>query len=276
MPFIKVGEENSGPIELYYEDHGSGQPVVLIHGWPLSGAAWEREVPVLLDAGHRVLTYDRRGFGNSSRPSVGYDYDTFAQDLNQVMTILDLREAVLVGHSMGTGEVTRYLGRFGSERVSKAVLIGVLPPFLLKTADNPSGVDGSVFEGIKAAIAKDRYAYAWDFLNNFYNFDVQGGDLVSEYVLRGNWNVAASSSGKAFADCVPAWLTDFRADLPRVDVPVLLIHGDSDRILPIESTAIPYSETVKNGRLVTVRGGPHGIPWTHAELINREMLEFLK
>ena len=172
--------------------------------------------------------------------------------------------------------MTHYLGRFGSERVSKAVLIGVLPPFLLKTADNPAGVDGSVFEGIQAAIAKDRYAFAWSFLNDFYNFDVQGGDLVSEHVLRSSWNLGASSSGKAFADCVPTWLTDFRADLPRIDVPVLLIHGDSDRILPIESTAIPYSETVKNGRLVTARGGSHGIPWTHAELINRELLEFLK
>ena len=276
MAHINVGQENSAPIDLYYEDHGSGQPVVMIHGWPLSGAAWEKQIPVLLDTGFRVITYDRRGFGASSRPATGYDYDTFAVDLDLVMTKLDLRDAVLVGHSMGTGEVTHYLGTFGSKRVSKAVLIGVLPPFLLKTPDNPTGVDGSVFEGIMAKIAKDRFAFATDFVNDFYNVDVLGGKLVSDEVVHNSWNIATKASGVAFADCVPTWLTDMRADLPRIDVPALLIHGDSDRILPIESTAIPYSKTVKNARLVTVQDGPHGIPWTHADLVNRELLNFLR
>lgn len=274
MAYITVGKENSANIDLYYEDHGSGQPVVLIHGWPLSGAAWERQVPALLEAGCRVITYDRRGFGKSSRPAYGYDYDTFTRDLDQLMTKLDLRNAVLVGHSMGTGEVTHYLGMFGSERVSGGVLIGVIPPFLLKTPDNPTGVDGSVFEGIRTKIAKDRFAYAWEFVNNFYNADVIG-DRASEYVLRSSWNLAASSSGKAFADCVPAWTTDFRADLPKISIPMLLIHGDSDRILPIEATAIPFSKAVKSSRLMQIPGGPHGIPWTHAERVNAELVGFV-
>jgi non-heme chloroperoxidase len=275
VPYISVGKENSASTDLYYEDHGSGQPVVLIHGWPLSGAAWEKQVPALLDAGHRVITYDRRGFGDSSKPATGYDYDTFADDLDRVMTTLDLRDAVLVGHSMGTGEVTRYLGKYGSGRVNRAVLLGVLPPFLLKTPDNPTGVDQSVFDGIMSSIAKDRHAYAWDFIENFYNADVLGGDRVSDEVLRSGWNLAEESSAKAFADSVPAWLTDFRADVRRVDVPMLMIHGDSDRILPIESTAVPYSKMVGDSRLVTVPGGPHGIPWTHADLVNRELMSFI-
>jgi non-heme chloroperoxidase len=275
VPYVSVGKENSASTDLYYEDHGSGQPVVLIHGWPLSGAAWEKQVPALLDAGHRVITYDRRGFGDSSKPAAGYDYDTFADDLDRVMTTLDLRDAVLVGHSMGTGEVTRYLGKYGSGRVNRAVLVGVMPPFLLKTADNPTGVDQSVFDGIMSSIAKDRHAYAWDFIENFYNADVLGGDRVSDEVLRSGWNLAEESSAKAFADSVPAWLTDFRADVQRVDVPMLMIHGDSDRILPIESTAVPYSKMVGDSRLVTVPGGPHGIPWTHADLVNRELMSFI-
>jgi non-heme chloroperoxidase len=275
VPYISVGRENSASTDLYYEDHGSGQPVVLIHGWPLSHAAWEKQVPALLDAGHRVITYDRRGFGESSKPTWGYDYDTFADDLNTLMTTLDLRDAVLVGHSMGTGEVTRYLGKYGSGRVNRAVLLGVLPPFLLKTSDNPTGVDQGVFDGIMSSIDKDRHAYAWEFIENFYNADVLGGDRVSDQVLRSSWNLAEESSAKAFTDCVPAWLTDFRSDVQRIDVPILMVHGDQDRILPIQSTAIPYESMVRDARLVTVPGGPHGIPWTHADLVNREMLSFI-
>ncbi|MHB9030812.1 MAG: alpha/beta fold hydrolase [Candidatus Latescibacterota bacterium] len=276
MSYITVGKENASNINLYFEDQGSGKPVVLIHGWPLNGAAWERQVPALLDAGYRVITYDRRGFGKSSHPSVGYDYDTFTEDLNQVMTTLDLRDTVLIGHSMGSAEVTHYLGTYGSDRVSKGILIGVLPPFLLKTSDNPAGVDGSVFEGIRAKIAKDRFEYAWEFVKNFYNADVLGGSLVSDQVLRNSWNVATLSSGKAFADCVLTWTTDFREDLPRINIPLLLIHGDSDRILPYDSTAVPYSKMVRNSRLVTIQGGPHGIPWTHVDLVNTEILNFIE
>ena len=219
MSKITVGQENSTPIELYYEDHGSGKPVVLIHGWPLSGASWEKQVAALLDAGHRVITYDRRGFGRSSQPATGYDYDTFAEDLHKLVTKLDLRDVALVGFSMGGGEVARYLGTYGSERVSKAVFIAAVPPFLLKTADNPEGVDGSVFEGIKKAIAADRPAFLSAFLKDFYNVDVLGGKRISDQVVQYSWNVAAAASAKGTLDCVPAWGTDFRKDLPRITCP---------------------------------------------------------
>src|ERR1700738_1564642 len=169
MSTITVGKENSTSIDLYYEDHGSGSPVVLIHGWPLSGASWEKETAALLAAGHRVITYDRGGFGRSSKPTVGYNYDTFAADLDAVLSTLNLTDVSLVGFSMGTGEVTRDIGKYGTKRVRKAVLIGTLGPYLVKTADNPEGVDRSVFEGIKAAIKGDRPALLMEFLPNFYN-----------------------------------------------------------------------------------------------------------
>jgi non-heme chloroperoxidase len=276
MPYVNVGKENSGNIELYYEDHGAGKTVVLSHGWPLSSAAWEKQVPVLVGAGYRVITYDRRGFGHSSKPISGYDYQTFADDLNKLVTTLDLRDFALVGHSMGSGEVAGYIGKYGTERVSKAVFIGALPPFLLKTSDNPDGVDGAVFEGIKKAIAQDRLAFIPSFLANFYNLDELLGKRVSEQVVQYNWNIAAGASPKGTLDCVSAWLTDFRKGLSRVDVPSLIIHGDADRILPIASTAIPLSKMIKGARLAVIKGGPHGIAWTHWEEVNSELLNFLK
>jgi non-heme chloroperoxidase len=276
MPYVNVGKENSGNIELYYEDHGAGKTVVLSHGWPLSSAAWEKQVPVLVGAGYRVITYDRRGFGHSSKPISGYDYQTFADDLNKLVTTLDLRDFALVGHSMGSGEVAGYIGKYGTERVSKAVFIGALPPFLLKTSDNPDGVDGAVFEGIKKAIAQDRLAFIPSFLANFYNLDELLGKRVSEQVVQYNWNIAAGASPKGTLDCVSAWLTDFRKGLSRVDVPSLIIHGDADRILPIASTAIPLSKMIKGARLAVIKGGPHGIAWTHWEELNSELLNFLK
>jgi non-heme chloroperoxidase len=216
MPYVTVGQENSANIDLYYEDLGSGTPVVLIHGFPLSGHSWEKQVPGLLAAGHRVLTYDRRGFGNSSRPSGGYDYDTFAADLKTLLDTLDLREVTLVGFSMGTGEVTRYLGTYGSERISKAVLLAPIPPYLLKTDDNPAGVDQAVFDGIMAAIVADRPAYLKDFLDNFYNVDRLAGTRISDQAWQLSWNVAAGASAIATLACVPTWLTDFRDDLPKI------------------------------------------------------------
>lgn len=275
MPFIKVAEGNSAPVELYYEDHGNGQPVVLIHGWPLNGASWERQTAALLAAGYRVITYDRRGFGRSDRPAEGYDYDTFASDLNEVLLKLDLRGVALVGFSMGSGEVTRYLGTYGSERVSKAAVIGVVPPFLLKTDDNPAGVDASVFQHIEQAIVADRFAFMEDFLADFYNVDVLGGDRVSEQAVRASWNIAASASAQATLECVQAWLTDFRADLPRIDVPTLIIHGDADRTLPIDSTALPLAKAISGAELHVVPGGPHGLIWTHAAEVNAALLAFL-
>ncbi|MGW0767158.1 alpha/beta fold hydrolase [Streptomyces sp. NPDC002676] len=275
MPFIKVAEGGSAPTNVYYEDHGTGQPVVLIHGWPLNGASWEKQTAALLAAGHRVITYDRRGFGRSDQPADGYDYDTFASDLNEVLTTLDLRDAVLVGFSMGSGEVTRYLGTYGSDRIAKAVMIGVVPPFLLKTDDNPDGVDGSVFKGIEEAIAADRFAFMTAFLADFYNVDVLGGERVSEQAVQAAWNVAVSASAKGTLDCVQAWLTDFRADLPRIDVPTLIIHGDADRTLPVEATAIPLAQRIAGAELTIVPGGPHGLIWTHADEVNTALLAFL-
>jgi len=275
MSRIIVGQENSTPIEIYYEDQGTGPPVVLIHGWPLSGASWEKQVAALLDTDHRVITYDRRGFGRSSRPSVGYDYDTFAEDLQKLLTKLDLRGCTLVGFSMGGGEVARYLGKYGSERVSGAVFMAAIPPCLLKTPDNLGGVDGSVFEGIAQAVIADRPAFLSGFFEKFYNVDVLGGTIISAQVVQASWNVAVDASAKATLDCVQAWLTDFRKDIARIDVPTLIIHGDADRILPIAATAFPLSKLVKGARLVVVNGGPHGMIWTHAEQVNTELVNFI-
>jgi non-heme chloroperoxidase len=275
MPYITVGKENSGNIDLYYEDHGSGKPVVLIHGYPLSGASWEKQVPGLLEAGHRVITYDRRGFGKSSQPTTGYNYDTFAEDLYKVVNHLELRDFSLVGFSMGGGEVARYLGKYGSKGVSKAVFISSVPPFLLKTRDNPEGVDGSVFEGIQKAIIADRYTFFTEFFKNFYNTDVFMGKRVSEHVVHASWNLAAGASATASLACVPTWHEDFRDDLTRVDVPTLVIHGDADRIVPFTAAGMRTAKLIKGARLVTVKEGPHCITWTHAEQVNSALLEFL-
>src|SRR5450755_2099653 len=219
MPYVDVGKENSGAIHLHYEDHGSGQPVVLIHGYPLSSASWEKQVPVLLDAGYRVIAYDRRGFGKSSQPTTGYNYDTFAEDLYKLVTKLELKDFALVGFSMGGGEVARYCGKYGSKGVSKAVFISSVPPFLLKTPDNPEGVDGSVFEGIQKAVVADRYAFFTDFFKNFYNTDLLLGKRVSEQVVQASWNLAAGASATASLACVPTWHEDFRNDLTNVNAP---------------------------------------------------------
>ena len=275
MPFVTVGKENSGDIELYYEDHGAGSPVVLIHGYPLSGSSWEKQVPVLLEAGHRVITYDRRGFGKSSQPTTGYNYDTFAEDLHKLIAHLKLHDFTLVGFSMGGGEVARYIGKHGSKGVNKAVIISGVPPYLLKTADNPEGVDASVFEGIQKAVAADRYAFFTDFFKNFYNTDVFLGKRVSEQAVQASWNVAAAASATASLACVPTWHEDFREDLARIDVPTLVMQGDADRILPIASSGQRTAKLIKGARQLFVKDGPHCIPWTHAEEVNAELLSFL-
>jgi non-heme chloroperoxidase len=276
MPYITVGKENSADVDLYYEDHGSGRPVVLIHGYPLSGASWEKQVPVLLNAGYRVITYDRRGFGKSSQPTEGYNYDTFAEDLHKLITHLKLQDFTLVGFSMGGGEVARYFGKHGSRGATKAVIIGGVPPFLLKTGDNPEGVDASVFEGIQNAVAADRYAFFTEFFKNFYNTDLLLGKHVSEEAVRASWNIAAGASATASLACVPTWHEDFRKDLERVDVPTLVIHGDEDRIVPLAAAGQRTAKLVKGALLVVVKGGPHCIPWTHAEEVNAELLNFLR
>jgi non-heme chloroperoxidase len=275
MARVKVGSENSTDIEIYYEDHGSGQPVVLIHGYPLSSDSWERQERALLSAGYRVVRYDRRGFGRSSRPTTGYDYDTFAADLAAVMEHLSLEEAALVGFSMGSGEVTRYLGTYGSARVTRGVLFGAIPPFLLKTPDNPEGVDGEIFEGIKAAVVADRYAYFKDFFDNFYNVETFSPERISEQAWQASFNVAADASPYASYACVDTWLTDFRADLAKIDVPMLVVHGTADRILPFEATAKRLPGLIADVTLVPVEGGPHNIGWTHPDECNAALLDFL-
>jgi non-heme chloroperoxidase len=275
MSRIKVGTENSENIEIHYRDHGSGRPIVLIHGYPLDGNSWERQERVLLAEGYRVITYDRRGFGKSSQPTTGYDYDTFAADLHALIEHLQLEDVVLGGFSMGSGEVVRYIGNHGSGRVSKAALFGVIPPYLLMTDDNPDGVDGKVFEDIKAAIVADRYAYFKDFFDNFYNVDVLGNSRISEQALHASFNLAASASPYATYACVDTWVTDFRGDLPKIDVPTLVVHGTEDRILPFSATAERLPGLIADMRLVKVEGGPHNIAWTHPEEVNKALLEFL-
>ena len=275
MAYIKVGEENSTDVELYYEDHGTGRPVVLIHGFPLSQRSWEKQEAALLDAGHRVITYDRRGFGRSSQPAGGYDYDTFAADLHTILETLELDDVTLVGFSMGTGEVVRYLKAHGSARVRSAALLGPLGPFLRKTDDNPEGVETAYFEGIKSAIRADRPAAIKGFLDNFFNMDVLGGTLVSDSAYQDSFNVALTASPIAAVNSVDAWLEDFRDDIASIDIPVLVVQGDADRILPPPVTGNRLPALLRDVRHVQIEGGPHAIGWTHADQVNKELLAFL-
>ena len=276
MARLNVGAENGAPIELNYEDHGEGAPVVLIHGWPLSGRAWEAQVPALIDAGHRVITYDRRGFGASSQPWSGYDYDTLASDLDQLMTHLDLTGATLVGFSMGGGEVVRYISRFGTSRVAKAVLAAAVPPYLFKSDDNPDGgLDDATIAAFEAGVKSDRIAFLEGFTTTFF---AAGGrtDLVSEPFRRYTRDIGAVASPKGTLDCIAAFgRTDFRDDLAAVTVPTLVIHGDSDGIVPIEVSGKRSHEAIAGSKLVLIEGGPHGLNATHADQFNRALLEFL-
>lgn len=274
MPYV-TSTVTAQPAELYYEDHGSGQPVVLIHGYPLDGHSWEKQTVALLDAGYRVVTYDRRGFGRSSKPTEGYDYDTFAADLDTVLTTLDLRDVVLVGFSMGTGEVGRYLGTYGSERVAKAAFLASLEPFLLRTDDNPTGVPQDVFDGIEASARADRYAWFEQFFADFFNTDELLGNRLSEAALRASWSTAVGSAPWAAWAVVPTWLTDFRADVGKVDVPALILHGTGDRILPVDATARPFRELLPEATYVEIEGAPHGLLWTHGAEVNEALLAFL-
>lgn len=266
----------STPVELHYQDVGAGRPVVLIHGWPLSGRAWEAQVPALVDAGHRVVTYDRRGFGGSSQPWDGYDYDIFAADLDALLTHLDLTDVALVGFSMGGGEVVRYLARYGTARVSRAVLAGAVPPYLYRSDDNPDGgLDDAAIAGIEDAVRTDRLAFLEGFVEQFF----AGGDrtdLVSEAQKQYARSIAAFASPKATLDCVAAYSrTDFRADLAAVSVPTLLIHGDSDAIVPLEVSGQRTHAAIPGSELHVVAGGPHGVNLSHAEEFNRVLLDFL-
>jgi len=275
MPFVTVGRENSAAIRIYYEDHGSGPPVVLVHGYALNGHSWEKQEAALLVAGYRVITYDRRGCGASSRPSIGYDFDTLAADLHILLSRLDLREVVLAGFAMGTGEVARYLAIHGPERVRAAVLVAPLLPFLLKTHDNPDGIDQRVFDGLTAHIASDRPAAMKDFMDRSYNVDLLGGSRVSDQAWQNSFYVAISASARSALRCVTACLEDFRGDLATISVPVLVIHGDQDRVLPYEATGSRLPALLNNVRSVVIAGGPHAIIWTHADEVNRALLAFI-
>lgn len=276
MPRLNVGEDNGHPVEIYYEDFGSGQPVVLIHGWPLSGRSWEKQVPVLVAEGYRVITYDRRGFGASSQPWNGYDYDTFSADLHVLLEYLDLTNVTLVGFSMGGGEVARYLGRYGADRISKAVFAAAVPPYLYKSDENPEGgVDQATLDGFHNGIRGDRVAFVDGFVTNF--FAVKGRtDLVSPQTRQYNADIAAFASAKGTLDCTTAFsTTDFRDDLKAFTVPTLVIHGDSDAIVPFEVSGKRTAEAIPDSKLVLVPDAPHGLNVTHAETFNAELLAFL-
>jgi non-heme chloroperoxidase len=276
MAFLQVGTENSTPVELYYEDHGSGSPVVLIHGWPLSSRSWEKQVPALVDAGYRVITYDRRGFGSSSQPWDGYDYDTFAADLAALLDHLDLRNTALVGFSMGGGEVARYIGRYGTDRVAKAVLAAAVPPYLYQSEDNPEGgLDDATIQQFKDGVRSDRIAFLDGFTTDFFAAGDRY-DLISEPSRLYHREIAEFASPKGTLDCIEAFSrTDFRDDLAKIEVPTLVIHGDSDAIVPFEVSGKRSHETITDSSLALIEGGPHGLNATHAEQFNRALLDFL-
>jgi non-heme chloroperoxidase len=274
---LHVGPERATAIELHYQDQGTGDPVVLVHGWPLPGASWEKQASALLVAGHRVVSYDRRGFGASSRPGGGYDADTLAGDLHALVTHLDLHGATLVGHGMGAGEVLRYLAIHGAARVRRIALLAPVAPFLLRTADNPTGVDGAGFEAIQQALADDRAGFLARFLRDMFSVDVADNrKRISDAALRHALDLAVAASATATLACVATWLTDHRRDLAAVTIPTLIIHGDDDRVLPAAATSTQLARRIGGARLVVLRGAPHGLLWTHADDVNAELIAFLR
>lgn len=278
MAFITVGTENSTSIELYYEDQGAGQPVVLIHGYPLDGHSWERQTRALLADGYRVITYDRRGFGQSSKVGAGYDYDTFAADLNTVLETLDLQDVILVGFSMGTGELARYVSTFGHARVAKLAFLASLEPFLVARDDNPAGVPQEVFDGIATQAKADRFAWFTNFFSDFYNLDDTLGSRISQEAVTASWNTATSSAPVAAYAVVPAWIEDFRGDVEVVRAsgkPALILHGTADNILPIDVTARRFHQSLPEADYVELEGAPHGLLWTHADEVNAALLTFV-
>lgn len=276
MAYITVGTENSTDIELFYTDQGEGQPVVLIHGFPLDGESWGKQAAVLLDAGFRVIAYDRRGFGSSTKAGSGYDYDTFAADLHALIEDLDLHDAILVGFSMGTGEIARYLSRYGAGRIAKAAFLGSLEPYLLKTDDNPEGAGPqSFFDDTSAAVAKDRYAFLTGFFHDFYNTDDTLGGRLSQEALDASVQVANRAGNAAIVAAPLTWPTDFRNDIPAITVPALIVHGTADNILPIDVTGRRFAKLLPEAQYVEIDGAPHGMLWTHADDVNEALLGFL-
>ncbi|WBU39123.1 alpha/beta fold hydrolase [Homoserinibacter sp. YIM 151385] len=277
MTSITVGESDGAPVELAYDDQGQGQPVVLIHGYPLNGDSWSAQRTALLDAGFRVITYDRRGFGDSTKTESGYDYDTFAADLSGLLEGLDLHDVVLVGFSMGTGEVARYLSTYGSGRVAKAAFLGSLEPALQKSEDNPDGaIDQDFIDSSIEQVKADREAWFDGFFGDFYNLDENLGSRLSQEQLDESKRVAQQSGQTAAWAAVPTWGTDFRADIPKIDVPALILHGTADNILPIDATARRFTEALPSAEYVEIEGAPHGLLATHADEVNQALLAFVR
>ncbi len=276
MPFVEIGnDDDSDSVDIYVEDYGRGQPVILIHGWPLSHRMWEHQIEALVDGGYRCIVYDRRGFGESAKPWDGYDYDTLASDLRAIIDGLELDDVVLAGFSMGGGEVARYFGNYGSEGIDKAMLIAAVTPFLMLTDDNPEGVDGANFEAMIEDIRKDRIAFLDGFGKKFVNWGMMS-HLVSEHQLNYAKTIASFASPRATTECVKSFgMTDFRDDLSEMSVPTLVIHGDADEICPLALCGERAAAMLPNGKLEVIAGGPHGLTFTHPKELNRLMLDFL-
>lgn len=275
MPFLtnKTGNE---PVDIFYEDYGSGQPVILIHGWPLSHRAWEGQVSEIVNAGFRCISYDRRGFGLSSFPWDGYDYSSLASDLKELIDQLDLKECIIVGFSMGGGEVVRYLTDHGDDKVAKAALISSIIPLVKQKKDNPKGVPEKDLEGIMDALKKDRVGFLKNFHSNFYNAD-KLSDKVSDAQLHYDWSIASYASPRATIKAAEAWAeTDFRPELKNVKVPTLIVHGDDDNIVPIGTSAEQAAKGIANNKYEIIEGGPHGLNVTHAKELNHILIRFLK
>ncbi|HEA31534.1 MAG TPA: alpha/beta hydrolase [Leeuwenhoekiella sp.] len=271
-----TSSENGEPIQLFFEKYGEGQPVILIHGWPLSHQMWEYQTQKIVDAGYQVVAYDRRGFGKSSKPYYGYDYDTLAKDLNDLINALDLKDVILTGFSMGGGEVARYIGKYGTDKVAKAALVSSVVPFMLKTSDNPNGVPEETFESFKKNVKEDRLGFLEEFGDNFVNYK-DNKKNISEAQVHFNWSIAAEASPKATLDCIDSFgKTDFRDDCKKFDIPTLIVHGDADNVVPIETAGQAAAKIIKDNNFQIIKGAPHGLVFTHTEEFNTIFLNFLK
>lgn len=276
MSYIKVGKEHGAKIKLYYKDWGNGQPVVFSHGWPLSADAWEDQMFFLAQHGYRCIAHDRRGHGRSSQPWSGNDMDTYADDLATLVKELDLKDVIHVGHSTGGGEVARYIGRHGTKRVSKAVLISAVPPLMLKTSHNPHGTPMEVFNEIRENLLKDRSQYFKELADPFYGATRAGSD-VSQGLKDFFWLQGMLCGFNAAYECVKAFSeTDFHEDLKKFDIPTLILQGDDDQIVPIVAASHVSAKIVKNSVLKVYKGAPHGLCSTHKDQVNKDLLDFFK